>query len=433
MRHTLRLGIYTREKTHKGWRYRRVKTGRGQKHSHLTGPFYLRPTIEGKRVWQAAKGSTLPEVMEEAETLVHGLNAAERGLNVSELDEVTNAHRTTIHSACEEFLSLKKSKAPRTLKAYTLHLSEFQESLDRRTRYLDDIDVGTMRRFKEFMTKKSLSGKTQHNRLLTVVFMLKKHGIKNPLGWDEFPTVEVEAAVPFESAELKTLFDANTTTDEDRIRYRFFLGTGAREQEVSYATWADLDLQKAVFHIRAKPEHGFTLKTHEARSVPMPASLVTALKERKKHAPHPRWLFVNKDGNPEGHFLKKLKRLALHAGLNCGHCVTETSEMTKEQRQAAFVEKFGTGKKFFENWAESEQPHVLKRRVTCKTHPVCEHIYLHRLRKTCATRWSEAGVPVRTIQQWLGHKDLATTMRYLGVADMHAPHMRQKIDQAFGD
>jgi len=431
MRYTQKIGIYTRKKTQKGWRYIKVKFGRGMKHGHIDGPFYLRPTIEGKRVWQPAKGTTLPEVLEEAETMIHGLNAAERGLNVSELDELTNAYRTTIHSACEEFLKLKAGKSPRTVKAYTLHLKEFRESLDKRTRYLDDIDAGTLRKFKDFMTKKGLSGKTQHNRLLTVVFMLKKNDIKNPLGWDEFPTVEVEAAVPFEPDELKKLFDAKTTTDEDRIRYRFFLGTGAREQEVSYATWADLDLQKAVFHIRAKPEDGFTLKTHEARSVPLPAPLVAALKERKKQAPHPRWVFVNKDGKPEGHFLKKLKRIAFQAGLNCGHCTSETSEMNATERSEAFKKKFGTG---LDNWDEHfGKNYKLTRIVTCKTHPVCEHWYLHRLRKTCATRWSEAGVPVRTIQHWLGHKDLATTQRYLGVADMHAPHVRQKVDTAFSD
>lgn len=431
MRHTERISVYIRQKTSKGWRYLRVQFGRGKKHSDVNGPFYLRPTIEGRRVWQPAKGTTLQEAIDDAETMTYGLKAASRGLTISEFDEVTNAYRVPINTACAEFLELKKSKAPRTVRAYTLHLNEFQESLDKRTRYLDDVDAGTLRKFKEHMTQKGHSGKTQHNRLLTVVFMLKKNGIKNPLGWDEFPTIEVEAAVPFESAELKKLFDS--MTDEERIRYKFFLGSGAREQEVSFATWADLDLNKNVFHIRAKPEAGFTLKTHEARSVPLPASLVGALKERKKNAPHPRWVFVNENGKPEGHFLRKLKIAAMNAGLNCGHCVTETSEMNGKQRRDAFDKKFGTGKDFFENWDDAQKPHALKRSITCKSHPVCEHFYLHRLRKTCATRWSEAGVPVRTIQHWLGHKDLSTTQRYLGVADMHAPHVRQKIDSAFGD
>jgi site-specific recombinase XerD len=48
---------------------------------------------------------------------------------------------------------------------------------------------------------------------------------------------------------------------------------------------------------------------------------------------------------------------------------------------------------------------------------VCEHIYLHRLRKTCAIRWHENGINVRTIQAWLGHKSLETTQIYLGVSD----------------
>lgn len=69
--------------------------------------------------------------------------------------------------------------------------------------------------------------------------------------------------------------------------------------------------------------------------------------------------------------------------------------------------------------------------VTCATDPVCEHITLHRFRKTCATRWMENGIPIRTIQAWLGHKELETTMRYLGVADIGK--FRDRINKAFGD
>jgi len=69
--------------------------------------------------------------------------------------------------------------------------------------------------------------------------------------------------------------------------------------------------------------------------------------------------------------------------------------------------------------------------VTCKTDPICKHIFLHRLRKTCATRWEAAGVPVRTIQAWLGHKNLETTQRYLGVTD--SSKLRDKINNAAGD
>jgi integrase len=69
--------------------------------------------------------------------------------------------------------------------------------------------------------------------------------------------------------------------------------------------------------------------------------------------------------------------------------------------------------------------------VSCKDRPVCEHFYLHRFRKTCATRWHEAGIPIRTIQNWLGHKSLETTMIYLGVTD--SEKLRSNINAAFFD
>ena len=114
---------------------------------------------------------------------------------------------------------------------------------------------------------------------------------------------------------------------------------------------------------------------------------------------------MNGRGEPDNHFLRKLKRIALHAGLNCGQCRATIT----------------TGKYDRKKLTE----------VTCKTHPVCEHIYLHRFRKTCATRWQEHGIPLRTIQAWLGHKNLETTQKYLGVTD--SGKLRGQIDAAFGD
>jgi integrase/recombinase XerD len=116
-------------------------------------------------------------------------------------------------------------------------------------------------------------------------------------------------------------------------------------------------------------------------------------------------VFLNKEGKPDNHFLRKLKRIALHAGLNCGQCRTTMT--------------VGKGK------------HKKEVGVSCKRHSVCEHIYLHRFRKTCATRWQEHGIPLRTVQAWLGHKNLETTQRYLGVTD--SKKLRPQIDKAFGD
>jgi len=418
----MRVSIYSRVKTHRGWRFRRVKFGRGLKHADVAGPFYLRHTLEGRQVFTPAKSADLADVVQEAQKLAEALTAESRGLTVKEYDEVTNAHRVTIQSACDEFIKLRQKKAPRTVAAYTLHLKEFQESLDRRTRFMDDIDAGTLRKYLAFMTERGHSPTTQDSRLTTVFSLLKKNGIKERLGREELPEVEVEAAVPFSEPELEKLFAA--MTDEERVRYKFFLDVGARDSEVAHASWADLDLHGMVFHIRAKLDVGFRLKGKESRDVPLPSSLAKVLKERKKKAPHPRWVFINKEGNPEKHFLRKFKAVAYRAGLNCGHCKSETSLMTKRQR-AEIITKVD-----WENWDKQTK---LTRTVTCADAPVCQHFYLHRLRKTCATRWHHAGVPVRTIQAWLGHKSLEVTQRYLGVADLHSPKVRQMVEAAAFD
>jgi integrase len=95
-------------------------------------------------------------------------------------------------------------------------------------------------------------------------------------------------------------------------------------------------------------------------------------------------------------FLHKFKAVAYRADLNCGHCVNKAGPR-------------------------------------CADSPVREHFYLHRLRKTAATRWHQAGIKVRTIQAWLGHKSLGVTQRYLAVEEMQAPHVRKMIEAAAFD
>lgn len=63
-----------------------------------------------------------------------------------------------------------------------------------------------------------------------------------------------------------------------------------------------------------------------------------------------------------------------------------------------------------------------QKRVWLELDKACElakvpHMSLHRLRHAGATAWLDAGVPVKQISAWLGHRDLQTTERYLGIAD----------------
>ena len=399
------MSIYTRAKDKSGqWRYAKVKTGRGIRTGGLKGPFHLRYTTpEGKQSWWADKPETFEEAVELDSKIDSMVAAKQQGLTIAEYEDRTNANRVPIKSAAAAFLEQKKSKAKKTVAAYTLHLKEFLESLRGKVHFMDEITAATLRGYKDFMEAKGFAGKTIHNRLLTVLFLLKENGIKNPLKWSDMPTIEDEPAVAYTEDELKKLFAA--MNEEESIRYKFFLGSGCRDKEVTFAAWQDIDFNKGTYHVRRKEDAGFTPKTHESRTVPLPESLVKLLRVRRKHSQHPRWIFVNSEGNPDNHFLRKLKTIALRAGLNCGQCKTTITKGSYDRKR--LVE------------------------VTCAVEPVCQHWYLHRLRKTCATRWQEHGIPVRTIQAWLGHKNLETTMIYLGVTDVEK--LRPQIDRAFGD
>jgi integrase len=55
--------------------------------------------------------------------------------------------------------------------------------------------------------------------------------------------------------------------------------------------------------------------------------------------------------------------------------------------------------------------------------------YLHKFRATYATRALQSGVDIRTVQDWLGHKDIESTMRYLQPARGQAA--RDGINKVF--
>jgi site-specific recombinase XerD len=61
-----------------------------------------------------------------------------------------------------------------------------------------------------------------------------------------------------------------------------------------------------------------------------------------------------------------------------------------------------------------------------------KHVSMHTLRHSYATHLLEAGVSLRLIQQYLGHRSLRTTMVYLHLTSQGQEQARAAIDKLMG-
>ena len=261
--------IYIREKTPTGkWKPRRIREGRGVKTGDLIGPFYIRPFVNGKQGWRPLQAQSFQEAKAEAEQAGNALTAHAQGLTVAEAATLTGS-RKSIHTAVLEYIESKKTnRRPKTVAQYTRTLNEFETALEpTNVRYLDQLtndEAGRniLRAYNKFLVEQGYAGKTMDTRINIVNFLLKKNDIKVRLPKDEMPVVEEEPAVPFNDEELEKLFGA--MDDEDKIRYKFFLGTACRDKEVTFASWQDLDLSPSnpTYTVRKKDDVGFKPKSH---------------------------------------------------------------------------------------------------------------------------------------------------------------------------
>jgi integrase len=160
-----------------------------------------------------------------------------------------------------------------------------------------------------------------------------------------------------------------------------------REQEVTYCYWSDIDFTHGVVKVSHKPDRNWTPKAYKEREIPVPEKLINKL--WTLHAAREstcNLVFSTSGCKPKGDFLDCLKRVVVRAGLGCGHC------------------------------------------GGCK-HGWCEDWYLHKFRATFATWHLREGVDLRTVQDWCGHSDLESTMRYLKLAK--DKKVRAKVNETF--
>jgi integrase/recombinase XerD len=295
-----------------------------------------------------------------------------------------------VEEACKEFLDeTRLQRAPKTFKQYRTALAYFQQSCGRRR--LAEVDRRTLLDFRQFLAEqKKLSPRTIWTKMMVVEQMLKTHGRNRLLRRGDWPRYVERIPQAYGPAELKRFFAACRL--HDFLLFQFFLGSGFREREVQFLTWRDISLEEQLARVTAKSECGFFPKTWEEREVLLATDLVENLRTLRASAdPDCPWVFPSQTGCVSYHFLERLKRIAWRTGLNCRTCRSKKND--------------------------------------CRTGPHCIGWFLHKFRATYATNQLRAGTDIRTLQVWMGHKDLASTMRYLKAG--HGKDLLEKVNAAF--
>lgn len=396
--------VYARFKGPQGWEYQRVGRGRPPKDAK----FHIRFTdAQGKRRW-SQPFNTPQDAQENAAGVVVAMEAAAQGLTVAEYQGETSSGITPLKIAVERFLKLHRNDRPKTVEQYDGALSHLLANLPKGVRSVKDLATpDALDTYLQSLQAEEYGSKTIETRMGVIFSMLKDN--KKETGV-EFASKLVSLPEPVQSRpkaypneEIIQLFGAMTA--EEKVRYLFFLHTGCREQEVMYATWDDIDFKHLKYHVTGdgKQDVNFVPKNHEERWIPLTTELLELLKALKPKVKR-RWMFVNEEGDPEGHFLRKFKAVAKRAGLNCGHCKTTVMDGKYHLRKPT--------------------------EITCATRPVCTKHKLHRLRKTCATRWLQSGIDLMKIKTWLGHESLAVTQLYLDDAELTDSGIQAKVDRA---
>ena len=340
---------------------------------HPEGAYYIewREGANRKRqsVGKDAADATARRLRKEAE-----LNAVNNGVAV--VSDISKNGHTPLLDAIAEFLEeTKLTKKPRSFSAYNTALKYLQESCHKL--YVHDIERRDLLKFIAFLhDTKQQSPRSVYNKFEIVMTFLKAQGVRGLVGKNDWPRFTEEEPEIYEKEDLDKFFAS--CDEEERIWFEFFLMTGMREQEAMHMYWSDVNINRAAVKVTHKPDHGWTPKAYKEREIPIPDKLVRQLKTWKaKSDKNCMLVFPTAGCKPKLDFLDCCKAIAKRAELDS------------------------------------------------------KHFWLHKFRATFATWHLWAGVDLRTVQSWMGHTDIESTMRYLKPNRGQA--VRDKVNHTFGD
>jgi integrase/recombinase XerD len=309
----------------------------------------------GKRRRESA-GVTAAQALEAQRRKRHELEGRKLGVPGFELAGET-PKTPALHVAVQKYLAqIEALKKPNTHRKYEAVLDRFVEFF-RDKESIDQIGSDDLTRYIIALKKDHNLGANTilHNAIIVAQFFKRqgRGGITRGL---QLPERITPLPREYRTADLAKFFKA--ADGNEKVLFSTYLLTGLRELEVVHLFWTDLSFELQTVRVTAKPELGFYPKRWEEREVPIPVHLIDLLKTHTRRSGC-NFVFSSPKGNREYHMLDHCKAVAKRAGLDPA--------------------KFD----------------------------------LKTFRSTYASRTLRTGFDVRTVQHWMGHKSLETTMRYL--------------------
>lgn len=325
-----------------------------------------------------------------------GLTRAEAEKALRRLADEARApvsERVTVQLAGErlvadrEALGRKASTVENIESAVRVHLGPFFAG-----RSLDRIEASEVEAFVAAKRRDGLSTKSVLN-YVSVLHSLFEFGIRkswastNPVKQIEKPgRSEPNGDIRFlDDSDLEALLAAE---QEDplghtlRALYLTAAMTGLRQGELLALRWRDIDWTAARVRVRrnwVRGEYGTPKSRRSSRSVPLADRVA---------------------GDLDRHF--------------------KASDFTQDDDLVFPHPVLGT---------PLDRSRLLKRFKAALRRASVREVRFHDLRHTFGTRMAGAGVPMRTLQEWMGHRDLKTTLIYADYAP--SEHEAAWVEQAF--
>jgi integrase len=343
----------------------------GKQEAHKEGAYYLEWHEGAKRV-RLSVGKDAADASARRQRKEAELNAVNNGAVIVP-ENGKNGHRSLAASVADYLADVKLTHKPRSYAAYNTALVYFMESCHKLN--VEDIERRDLLKFSAYLRDEKKQGpRTVYNKFEHAMTFLKTLGIRGLVGKNDWPRYTEEEPEIYEQEELDKLFAACDA--EERLWYEFFLMTGMREQEAMFCYWSDVNFTACTVKVTHKPDAGWTPKAYKEREIPIPAKLVKSLKVWKaKSDKGCAFVFPTSGCRPKLDFLDCLKAVADRAELDS------------------------------------------------------DNFWLHKFRATFATWCLWKNVDVRTVQLWMGHTDMQSTMRYLKPSRSQETH--DKVNEIF--